>query len=41
MDFIKNPVTICRKIRDYINEMTGLIRARLGKGDSGKKNSNI
>ncbi|CAF4897167.1 unnamed protein product [Rotaria sp. Silwood1] len=28
MDFIKNPVTICRKIYEYIHEMIVLIRSR-------------
>ncbi len=35
MDFIKNPVTMCRKIIEYIHEMTVLIKARLLKGGSG------
>jgi hypothetical protein len=35
MDFIKNPVVICRKICEYIHEMTVLIRGRLLKGGSG------
>ncbi|CAF4062380.1 unnamed protein product [Rotaria sp. Silwood2] len=36
MDFIKNPVTICRKIYEYIHEMIVLIRTRLLKDSSGK-----
>ncbi|CAF1164848.1 unnamed protein product [Adineta ricciae] len=31
MDFIKNPVTICRKIVEYIHEMTELIQSRIVK----------
>ncbi|CAF3721714.1 unnamed protein product [Adineta steineri] len=34
MDFIKNPVVICRKIFEYIHEMTVLIRDHLLKGGS-------
>lgn len=34
MDFIKNPVTICRKILEYINEITVLIAGRLLNGGS-------
>jgi hypothetical protein len=40
MDFIKNPVTTCRKIFEYIHEMTVLIQARLLKGDSGERDPN-
>ncbi|CAF1130177.1 unnamed protein product, partial [Rotaria sordida] len=32
MDFIKNPVVICRKIFEYIHEMTVLIRTHLLNG---------
>ncbi|CAF1431272.1 unnamed protein product [Rotaria magnacalcarata] len=32
MDFIKNPVVICRKIFEYIHEVTVLIRTHLLKG---------
>jgi hypothetical protein len=35
MDFIANPVAMCRKILEYIHEMTVLLRARLLKGSSG------
>ena len=35
MDFIKNPVTICRKIYEYIHEMIELIRAHSRKNSSG------
>jgi len=38
MDFIKNPVSICRKIFEYIHEMTVLIRAHLLLGGSGISN---
>ncbi|CAF1051721.1 unnamed protein product [Adineta ricciae] len=34
MDFIKNPVVICRKILEYIHEMTVLIRTHVFKGES-------
>lgn len=33
MDYIKNPVVICRKILEYIHEMTVLIRSRTLKGE--------
>ncbi|CAF1674776.1 unnamed protein product, partial [Rotaria sordida] len=35
MDFIKNPVTICRKIYDYILEMITLIQSRSLNDNSG------
>jgi hypothetical protein len=38
MDFIKNPVTMCKKIIEYIREMTVLIRTRLSKDGSGEEN---
>ena len=37
MDFIRNPVSICRKIFEYIHEMTVLIRGRLERGGSGRR----
>lgn len=38
MDFIRNPVVICRKIHEYIQEMTVQIRAHKQKGSAGKQN---
>ncbi len=40
MDFIKNPVTMCRKIFAYIHQMTGFIRARVLEDDPGEGNPN-
>ncbi|CAF4265508.1 unnamed protein product, partial [Rotaria sp. Silwood2] len=37
MDFIKNPVVICRKIIEYIHEMTVLIRTHLLNDGEGLK----
>lgn len=39
MDFIKNPVTVCRKIFEHIQEMTNLIRSRIESGCSGTSSS--
>ena len=39
MDFMKNPVSLCRKIFEYIREMTTLIQARLLKGGSGRSSA--
>ncbi len=41
MNFIKNPVTICRKIFEYIHEMTVFIQAQLLKDGSGEREIQI
>ena len=37
MDFMKNPVTTCRKILEYIHEMTVLIQSRILEDNSGRR----